>query len=142
MRTFKTSQNLAGFIVGGMLLLVIAGSFIRSASEPQPSKLQNGISSQNNEVSADPIIVTITEVGFEPAAIKVKRDESIQWVYVAGPERTVASNPYPARTDLPDLVSPDSIGEGETFTYTFQKSGTFNYHDAGNPIVGGTIIVD
>jgi hypothetical protein len=54
----------------------------------------------------------------------------------------VASDPYPSNDKLPGLNSQSSLAPNSSFTYIFEQSGTFTYHDAQNPLkVLGTIQV-
>ena len=93
--------------------------------------------------STTPEIATVhvTADGFQPAELAVNKNTVVEWL-VDDDSKThqVASNPYPEHTDLPGLFS-DQIGKGASYRYSFDKAGTFKYHDQLNPALNGTITV-
>ena len=103
------------------------------------------------------ILVSITEQGFEPAEliiaphtkiIFINRDEEGHWP---------ASDRHPSHTDyngtdLETHCSEDYAGEpvfdsckpiepGDTWSFVFEKAGTFHFHDHVWSHLGGTIVV-
>lgn len=87
--------------------------------------------------------VSITEDKFEPATIKIKKNDSITWTNNSQTPHQIASDPHPSNDTLPGLFSPNALGNSDTYTYTFEKSGTFTYHDHLNPFgLQGTVIVE
>jgi len=53
----------------------------------------------------------------------------------------IASNPYPANSDLPGFNSGKGLKFGESYTYVFNQLGNWGYHNDLNYNVGGTIRV-
>jgi plastocyanin len=86
--------------------------------------------------------VRITSEGFQPQAMKVKSGTTVVWTnYDTTPHR-VAANPDPAHKDLPELDSKTNFDTNGTYRFTFDKPGTYGYHDELNPGNNGTIIVE
>ena len=99
----------------------------------------------NNEAAIAESVATveITGSGFVPQTIRVKKGESIQWVNADTKPHQVVSDPYPSGDTLPDLNSSEPLTEGESYTRTFDQTGTFTYHDQLNPLeYKATIIVE
>ena len=85
--------------------------------------------------------VTITKDGFVPATIQVKKGSQVTWTNTDGATHQVVTDPHPAHTNLKSLDS-DPLGQGDSFTFTFEKTGTYGYHDEMNPLkFKGTVIV-
>jgi plastocyanin len=105
--------------------------------------------SNNNKVAAPAVIkapqlatVRVTPEGFQPQALKVKSGTTVVWTnYDTKPHR-VASNPDLAHKDLPELDSKTNFDTNGTYRFTFEKPGTYGYHDELNPEINGTIIVE
>jgi plastocyanin len=86
--------------------------------------------------------VRITEDGFQPQTLKVKAGTTIVWTNDDTEPHRVAANPYPSHKSLPELDSKTGFDTKGTYRFTFNKPGTFGYHDELNPGNNGTIIVE
>jgi len=86
--------------------------------------------------------VTITKDGFTPTTIQVKLGTAVTWTNNDSATHQVVTDPHPGHTNLKDFDS-DPLGQGDSFTFTFEKTGTFTYHDEMNPLKSkGTVIVN
>lgn len=87
--------------------------------------------------------VEVTETGFSPAVIKVKKGDQIQWVNLDSRPHQIAADPHPTGESLPTLKSPEPLAEHETYTAVFENAGTFTYHDFLDPLgFQGVVIVE
>jgi plastocyanin len=87
--------------------------------------------------------VSVTEEGFSPATIQIKKGESVTWTNVSGGVHQIASDPHPVHDNLPGLFSEEALQPDDSFTYQFEDSGTFTYHDHLNPFTfQGIVIVE
>jgi plastocyanin len=86
--------------------------------------------------------ITIDDNKFNPELLTVKKGTKVTWIVSGDDDDTyvIASNPHPSHTDLPGLLSPQ-IREGSTYTYIFDKTGTFGYHNDLIPTGNGTVKV-
>lgn len=85
--------------------------------------------------------VSITAGGFVPATVEIEKGSSVTWINLDKKSHQVASDPHPTHTLLPELVS-DPLFTNDSFTFTFDKTGTFTYHDHLNPLkLRGTVVV-
>jgi plastocyanin len=94
-------------------------------------------------IAATPVVATvhITSQGFQPATLVVKPGTRVIWTSDdSQATHLVASNPYPADNTLPSLKSAQ-LGNGAQFSYTFNHTGSYSYHDDLNPTTNGTIKV-
>lgn len=91
-------------------------------------------SSTTNAVEAN--TVTIKDYKFDAPAIKVKVGTTVTWTNMDGVRHNVSP-------DSPSADFPDGklIGNGETYSFTFAKAGTYSYHCTPHPYMKGTVVV-
>jgi plastocyanin len=97
----------------------------------------------SKQTSATPIAsVQITGNTFSPSTIRIKKNQSVTWTNGDTVAHQIASDPYPSHASLPTLDSA-VLNQNDAYTFTFEHTGTFTYHDALNPVAfRGTIIVE
>ena len=85
--------------------------------------------------------VQITSAGFSPKSISIKVGESVTWMNSDSQKHTVNSIPHPVHTDYQPLnlgvIQPDNQK-----SLTFDKVGTYKYHDHLNPSLTGAVTVE
>ncbi len=87
-------------------------------------------------------VVTYDELGFSPNIIRVKVGTTVIFKNQESELMWVASNPHPIHTDYSGLDAKRGYAKGESYSFTFTKSGSRKYHNHLNPGEGGTIIVE
>lgn len=89
-----------------------------------------------------PAQVSITSSGFIPATISIKAGQAIVWTNSDTKTHEVASDPYPNDNALAGFVDKQPLNQTETYSFIFDKAGTYTYHDTLNPYkFHGTVIV-
>src|SRR5258708_6566575 len=84
--------------------------------------------------------VSILSGGFLPATISVKAGTAVTFTNEDTTPHIVASEPYPSHSALPDFVSP-ALASNDSYTFIFEKKGTFTYQDDLHPLkFKGTIV--
>jgi plastocyanin len=87
-------------------------------------------------------MVVVNKDGFMPQTISIKKGQAILWTNRDTAPHQVAADPYPQDSSLPGLSSNGPLLENESYAYTFDKAGTYTYHDDKNPLsLTGTVIV-
>lgn len=84
--------------------------------------------------------VTITASGFSPATITISAGEMVMWVNNDIKNHWPASDPHPQHTDYSGF---DSLGisTGSSWSFKFNETGTWSYHDHNMPSRKGIVIV-
>ncbi|KKQ36019.1 MAG: Plastocyanin [Candidatus Nomurabacteria bacterium GW2011_GWB1_37_5] len=108
--------------------------------------IENVSTSNNN---ADPLkILTLpentviyTSTGFSPETFEAVIGTKVKFENQSDRTFWVASDPHPIHTDLPGFDAGRPIQRFESYEFTFNKTGTFRYHDHSRPSYGGTIII-
>lgn len=121
------------FVLGA---LVFAGIYYFSSGK---KALQN--SSPAAAPSAEKNTIILNSNGFSPSTLTIKAGESIAWVNQSGKTATVDSDTHPTHTAYTPL-NLGSFDDGATLSLTFDKAGSYGYHNHYNPSVRGTIIVE
>lgn len=134
--------------VGGYFLLRSSGTPAPSSNlTPQsPSQTTPAPITQTPVTQEAPLaeqnVVTYSESGFSPSILRVKVGATVIFKNADSEPLWVASNPHPIHTDYSGFDAKRGYGKGESYSFTFTKSGTWKYHNHLNPGEGGTIIVE
>ncbi len=102
---------------------------------------------------ATPKTVTVSFNGdaFDPKTVTINKGDTVKWISTGG-NMWVASAQHPDHTGYSGTTRtqhcPDTSGTafdqcapGTSFSFTFQKTGTWNYHDHLNAQLFGSVIV-
>ena len=126
-----------GFLAFGCALALVAcGDGGSRTTAPEPSQAR----------------VTIAAIAFEPPAIEVARGDSVVWANEdESVEHTITSGRpgdrgVPgldnAKPDRPDGIFDGTVADaGDTFEFTFDELGTFEYFCRVHPVMTGSVIV-
>jgi plastocyanin len=80
--------------------------------------------------------VDIKNMAFTPSQISVDKGGTVTWTNNDSVTHTVVD-------DLSNVGGPNSgdIAPGNTYSFTFNKTGSFQYHCSIHPSMRGTIVV-
>lgn len=86
--------------------------------------------------------VNYTSAGFAPKSVTVQKGDTVVFENKTGKAASVASNEHPTHLLYPEFDQYKTDQRGKTeFRFTFEKVGTWAYHDHLNAGMGGTVIV-
>lgn len=77
--------------------------------------------------------VIMKGMAFDPSTVTIKAGESVTWTNEDSFDHTVIA-------DKGEFESGD-LGNGATFSFTFDKAGTYAYHCGIHPSMTGTVVV-
>ena len=154
----QTNKKLL-FGIAALILIFLAGiMFLNFARKPKsvsipvlsPTETQQTVApstGQQAQPTLPPIvvptsesIVILTSNGFEPKTITVKQKTLVIWRNKSGSDSTISSDDHPTHKKYPPL-NRGIFKNGETIALTFDKPGTYGYHDHFHPTRTGTVIV-
>lgn len=94
----------------------------------------------------EPIItkneIEYTDNGFSPTEIKIKIGHSITFVNKSSNPMWVASDDHPTHMIYPEFDSKKAYSSEEIYTFTFEKVGSWNYHNHLRPNDKARVIVE
>jgi len=100
-----------------------------SVAGASPADNGTGPVAQNITVVTDPATIG----AYSPPSVTVAPGEAVKWTFQD-------SNPHTVTSDG-DGFNSDVKSKGMTFTYKFEKAGSFPYHCNIHPEMHGTVIV-
>lgn len=87
------------------------------------------------------LTVTFTDKGFSPAGLIVKKGQTVTFVNNSSGKMWVAANPFPSSSEYPAFNEKSGVDKGSTWSFTFDKTGTWFYHNHYSPAQGAKIVV-
>lgn len=85
--------------------------------------------------------ITITPTGFEPRELTVRQGDTVTFINNSGVESWPASGPHPVHTAYPEFDPKQGIANGDSWAFTFEKTGEWGFHDHLKSSVFGKITV-
>lgn len=100
----------------------------------------NGVETVNEDQDGT---VHISKSALNPSELRIKKGESVTWTNdTTTPRRLVLTTANPP-AELEGFGSDESIGQDETYSFTFDVTGSFTYEDPTDPQnIKGTIVVE
>lgn len=87
-------------------------------------------------------VVTYTDAGFTPKILRIKKGESVKFRNNSSLKMWVASDDHPWHTDLAGFDALRGFLAGETYIYTFNRIGSWGYHNHSQSTDTATIVVE
>ncbi len=96
--------------------------------------------------------ITLSDNGFSPASVTIKKGQAVQWVNEGSGTMWIGSADHPTHTvysgttlrgHCPDESGTafDQCGTGNSYTFVFEKAGTWHYHNHVKASQTGTVLV-
>ena len=134
------------YVAGFALLLLIAGGGYYLASRDMSLATPEGESqTAGANVPTDPNAKTVVygDKGFAPATTTIKLGQTVRWFNQSSKTKLWVRGTDPSTvTGLAEFDQYGSITKGQGWDFTFNKVGTFSYHNQMTPKqAGGAVIV-
>jgi plastocyanin len=133
LQTRKRSIGRVAAVAGSFLLVVglaACGANTTGSSAP-PASSAAPAAAAVVDVLPDPATIG----AFTPATVTISVGQTVEWVFKD-------ANPHTATADDMSFSSVASgLANGQTYSHTFTKAGTYPYHCAIHPQMHGTVIV-
>jgi len=115
-----------------VILVLVVGVIVFITARPNNNSQDTIDIAGENEVF-------YTNSGFSPKTLTVNTGTTVTFANKTERPMWVASNPHPVHTDFSAF---DQKRRGDTYSFTFNESGTYVLHNHLFPTQGGTIIVE
>ena len=86
-------------------------------------------------------VVKITDSGFEPSTLTVNSGDTVKFENKSSDDAWPASNVHPTHQLYPGFDAKKPLLPGDSYEFTFTKTGSWGYHNHLEPDVQGTIVV-
>lgn len=126
-----------------IIIVVLGGYFLFSGSyQSAPSATQSPVVEEK--------LITYTDSGYSPSAITIKKGEAIAFKNQSSRSMWTASAVHPTHLGYPTsggcigstFDACQGIQPGNSWSFTFDITGTWKYHNHLNPTDTGTIVVE
>lgn len=120
-----------------IILAVIAGVFlwkIKVSSQDKPHI------SNEKPIEGEAIII-MTNDGFFPSEIRIKAGANVRFINDSKYWHWPASDLHPSHTLYSEFDPKKPIGPGEEWSFVFEKTGVWGFHDHLSPQITGEVIV-
>lgn len=95
------------------------------------------------EATAKNITITYNGTGYLPKTVTVKKGDSVTFVNESDGGMSTASDPHPSHSIYPEFDQYKSSQRGQkSYTFVFDKVGTWGYHNHLNSSAVGTVVVE
>lgn len=86
--------------------------------------------------------VTYTNTGFQPSFLSIRAGDKIRFRNESDTDMWVASNDHPFHDDYPEFDAHGSVRRYGEYTFTFDRVGTWGFHNHANHVHEGVVSVD
>lgn len=133
MKNKSTFIGIAAIIVVVIIAIVAVSS---GKSKPEASTASSGSTSSSASAAVATTSVNIKNYMFVPMAIKVKVGSTVTWNNQDSVHHNVV-----ATTASPDAPNGPLISQGQTYSFTFRKAGTYAIICQVHPYMHSTVVV-
>jgi plastocyanin len=154
-KTIITIIIVAVVLVGGYFLfkgtsqLTLSVPETLSDEEAKETKKESTLEQSNQQPSSQSSVVTYTDTGYAPATLQIKKGETVVFKNQSSQSMWIASAFHPTHTAYPTtggclgstFDACKGVQPNENWSFKFDISGTWKYHNHLSPGDIGTIIV-
>jgi plastocyanin len=95
------------------------------------------------EATEQSTTILITDRGMAPPVAKVKKGSNVVWVNQSNASHQLVLSSPNVPQELEGFNTDEPLAKGDSYSFTFDASGTFTYEDPSNPqTVHGTVTVE
>lgn len=119
--------------------MLIAGAFfvtynyLPTVSEPEPEAIQ--------EITGDIVQVRMEGLKYDKTDITIKQGDTVQFINGGDDIYWPASNIHPTHGIYPEFDPRHPVQKGESWSFVFDKKGSWRFHDHLHPTITGVIKV-
>ena len=141
-------------VVAAVVLIAGVAWWYTAKAPTAPAGEAAVVTDSTSSPQAEPTTVTVnySDAGFSPATITIKRGDTVTFTNSASGTMWVASAPHPAHTAYAgtslsehcpagSALAFDQCQTGASFSFKFDKAGTWKYHNHSNASNFGEVIV-
>lgn len=110
--------------------------------EPAPPEAPDDTSVNTLDlIPAVTTTVIMNDDYYEPAYLIMKKGSTIIWKNESSSDKWPASDVHPSHTLYPEFDPKEPIPPGESWSFTFDKAGDWDFHDHIQPRITGNVTI-
>jgi amicyanin len=147
-KTLVTLLVIVVVIIGGYYLFANHNSSTQNTTQTPVDNSQSTVNNAPVTTSPTPqptptpttptqatVVINIKNFAFNPSTVTIKAGTIVTWV-------NNDSAPHTVTSDSGSLLHSSTLSPGQSFSFTFANTGTFNYHCSIHPMMHGQIVVE
>ena len=91
------------------------------------------------EAPADAVVVTVDKMKYQQPEVTIKPGQTVTWINAEAMPHNVAFN---AGVVGDDKMAAPMMKKDQSYSITFNESGTYDYHCTPHPFMKGKVIVE
>ncbi|WP_342457797.1 cupredoxin domain-containing protein [Methanobacterium sp.] len=135
----RTNKGLLALII--IIIIIIAAGVYLYYAQSSNRNVQTGMNNSTNQsmgnnsanTTSAATTISIQNMTFNPNQITIKSGTNIQWINNDNVQHQISSDN--------GAFQSNTLNPGDSYNFFFAKTGIYGYHDALNPTITGTIIV-
>jgi len=128
------------FLLGCMVIILVTASGCTTYNPPTttPATTTNAPTATTSTTGITAI--TIQNFAFNPASVSVSVGTTVTWTNQDAVQHQII-NDATATFGQGQKFESNSLGQGQSYSFTFNEAGTYPYHCNIHPSMKGTVIV-
>jgi plastocyanin len=107
-----------------------------------PIVIEDETTAASPSAAQESTTITYKDGAFSPSEVEIAAGTAVTFKNESSKEEVwPASNPHPIHTGLSGFDANKGLKLGETYTFTFNKAGSFGFHDHLHPKATGKVTV-
>lgn len=113
-----------------------------TSTEPQPTPTQTPNQTPPPASTAPKTVeISMTDSGYTPSQVTINKGDTVKFTNNGTKPNWPASAPHPTHTDYPAFDPLKGIAVGDSWSFTFDQTGRWPFHDHLNPTRYGAVTV-
>ena len=141
-----------------LVVLVLAGAWYFAGTPRTAMLTDTPAPSSESAATAESVTITLTDAGFEPRSVTIAAGQTVRFVNESSRGMWVGSDEHPTHTEYDGTSTREhcadgtntqgnfdmctAVANGGSWEFTFDKQGTFGFHNHVGASHTGTIIVE
>jgi plastocyanin len=108
-----------------------------------PIKVPSGRQGQQQSVATGKPSATVhmTNHGYSPRVLEIKQGQTVEFINDSSEDYWPASDPHPIHTDYPGFDAGKTILPGQSWDFTFDRTGRYGYHNHLAPETHAFVVI-
>ncbi|MEK7510743.1 MAG: hypothetical protein AAB582_00700 [Patescibacteria group bacterium] len=147
-----------------IVVIVIVGAWfafgrtMEPTAEEMATTTPTGTVEQPSGTTLESTTITYSDTGFSPSSVRVAVGDTVTFTNTSSGDMWVGADEHPTHTNYDGTSTREHCADGTntngsfdqcvrsapntTWSYTFTKAGSFDYHNHARAAHGGTVVVE
>ncbi len=123
-------------VIATLVVLVLGAGGLYAMKQNQGKASGSGAG-----VAKDAVTIVMNQDEYEPSELTVSKGTTVVFVNKSSDWRWPASNLHPTHDIYPEFDPKEPVAPGASWSFSFDRAGSWRMHDHLAPYITGTILV-